>query len=225
MKNNMDKEYWEKQLEMAMSKYDFDLMKEAVKNGAEPDDTILHRVINRDRVDLIKYFCFSPELPKHCNINYKYDYFGDDAPFVYACSCGAVESVKFILRDERVSHQFNMNKNAYRGFGQACISYRPKMVDFLLKANETKEYCRIENNDFEIMKFFNREDRHYKIEPLKEILEYLIMNLEFNVVQNMKKYIVNHKDMFKPILDARELHESLSNSLGINHKDIRKNKI
>lgn len=127
----MNKEYWEKQLETAMSKYDFDLMQEAVKNGADPNHTILHRVINHDRVDLIEYFVFSSELSKHCSINYEYDYFGENAPFVYACGCGSVEIVKFMLRDERVSQHFDMIKNGYRGFVQACISYRHGMVDFL----------------------------------------------------------------------------------------------
>lgn len=209
----MDKAYWDKQLETACSKYNFDLMKEAVKNGAEPDNIILHRVINHDRVDLVEYFCFSTELKKHCDINYEYSYFGDDAPMMYACSCGSVETFKFMLRDERVSHKFNISENAYKGFRIACTSYRLEMVKFLLEAPETKDFCNIQNNDFEIIKVLDKEDRWYKIDPLKEIIEYLIMNLDLNIVQEMKKHIVKHKDMLKPIFDARELHEELNQNI------------
>jgi hypothetical protein len=221
----MDKEYWNKQLDTAISKYDFDLMKESMKNGAEPDNMILHRVINHDKVDLVDYFCFSNELKAHCDIDYKFEYFGDNTPFIYACSCGAIRTLKFMLTDARVSHKFNMEKNAYRGFIQACVSYRLNTIDFLLNFSETKNFCKIQNNNFEIVQYFDKEERWYKIEPMKEVVEYFIMNLDFSVVQEMKKYIVKHKDLVKTAFDARELHESLNNDHNINNKNSKLKKI
>lgn len=192
-------------------------LSEAVKNGAEPDDMILHRAINHDRVDLIEYFCFSLELPKHCKINYTYELFGDDAQIFYACFSGAKKTIDFLLNDPRFSGLFNIEKNLNRAFYQACFQYQVEVIDLLLSKNQTKNLCKIDKEDFKIIKMLDKESRSYKIEPLRECFEYLIMNLDIHLVKEMESHIINHKEMAKPIFEARQLHEELN----INNKKIK----
>jgi hypothetical protein len=192
----------------ALSKYDFDGMVKAVKEGAEIDNMILHRVINRDRVDLLEYFVFSPELPNHCNINYTYDQFGENAPFVYACLCNAIKCVKFMLRDPRVANVFDIKECAGRAFQYVCTQGATEVFEFLISAPETKEFCNMEELRKDNFKAIQKADFRRRW----EFLNHLVETLDLDLVNEFIPKIIKAKRSCRKILTARNLDRELDNS-------------
>lgn len=211
----MDKFDWNQQLKNAISKYDFEAMKKALKNGAEIDNMILHRVINRDRVDLLEYFVFSTDLPNHCNIDYKYDFFGKNASFVYGCSCDAVECVKFMLKDPRVSHNFNIEDCVPPAFNWACTQGSIRVFDFLISDQETKVFCDFKKDNFSLIKSIEVRNR-------EDFLHHLIETQDLEVVKEIMPKIVVFADSCNKVFEARKLYEGLNkeNSSGIKSRKI-----
>lgn len=217
MENNNPNEM----LSSALSKYDFELMKIALKAGADVDNMILHRIINHDRLDLLEYFLFSSELRKHCEIDYKYDYFGDGAAFVYACGQGAVNVVDFILNDERVASKFNFRKISDRAITEVFNGGYYNVLEILMKHSETQDFCN--KNKLNVKKLINIAESRKREEFIKD----LIFNLEDNgLVEDIIEATELYKQQSKIFLKQRIFKEELEKSLNtkIERKPI-KNKI
>jgi hypothetical protein len=204
MENNNPNEM----LSSAISKYDFELMKVALKSGANVDNMILHRIINHDRLDLVEYFLFSSELQKHCEIDYKYDYFGDGAAFVYACGQGSINIVDFLLNDERVSSKFNFRKITDRAITEIFNGGYFNVLEMLMKHQKTQDFC---NKDkLNVKKLINIAESRKREEFIKD----LIFNLEdMSLVESVIEATEFYKQQAKGFLKQRVFKEELENSL------------
>jgi hypothetical protein len=215
----MDTTYWNKQLEIALSIKNYELMKEAVKNGAKPINHILYYITHDDCIDLLQYFLFSPELRNHCIAGNDNTYYEHDNLFITSCSNGAINIIKFILRDPRLCNKFK-EKSYYKGFLNACSNANIKIVDFLLNCPQTKNVCQFEYNNFKIVKEADIMTKRY---PTKNNLwEYIIMNLEFSLVKQIVTHVIHNKKICYPLFQARELREELTIN---NRKNIKPIKI
>jgi ankyrin repeat protein len=190
---------WNKLLEEAISKYDFEAMKQALLNGAKIENMILHRVINKDRLDWLKYFLFSPELSEHCDINYEYFMFGEGASFKYACMMGSLKIVKYLATSEK----FNFKNIGKTSLIYACSRGDIETVDFLLNSKQTHKYCIIDIDNLDPVKEAALRNR-------AELIGFLILNIkDIKVVEKIVTEIKNCKEYIDKAFNTRILRDSL----------------
>jgi hypothetical protein len=213
---------WDKKLETALSKYDFDSMKEAIKNGAkvDNDDLVIHKVINRDRVDLLEYFVFSPELKEHYQINYEYPIFGKYAPFAFAAMCDATECLKFMLEDERVYHIFKFSECVPTAFYYACEGGSIAASELLLSHPKTKDFCDPRRNDFKCVRasatyhraeFVTHIIMNWDFELVKECMPAIEDGAKSEALKHRVKHLPEHPlAIYKKAFEARCLQEELT---------------
>ena len=227
--------YWQKNLEEAISSYNFELMINALKYGASPDllsskheqttltkneNLILHRVINYDRADLLDYFLFSPELSKNLSIHYDYPLFGKQPAFPYACMCGALKCIKYLLDNPKICNFFDFPNLAQKSLYYAVESGKPTVVDYILNHPKTKDFCNLNFNNFEAIK--NGENR-YKIRKDYTLIKHLILTQDISIAQEIVKITI--MENASNVLKIRELNDSLNEKLSENILKHKKNKI
>ncbi len=202
---------------------DFENIKRLIKEGAEPNNKIIHQIVALDRIDLLQYFLFSPELPKHCVLDYSIAYHNHYNLFVSACSYSAFNIINFILRDPRLCNKFDIKEVSYKSFAAVCYNADIKMMDFLLNKNETKTFCSFEKNDYEIIRQMDSITKRYV--PKNFFWEYIFLTLDLNLLEKIILKIRHNNQLCESLLQSRKLNENLKLELKINSKNIKVVKI
>lgn len=213
-------------LDEAISKYNFNVMIECIDNGARIDHTVLHRVINRDRVDLLDYLLFSPKLKENFPLHYNYDYFGDQPAFLYACTCGSSNTLSYLLNESKIESHFpplKFKQMTQKALNSACRIGSIKCVDLLLSHEKTKEFCSLNFDEFMVIKTL--DDRIIANKPLHPaLMEHLVLTQDIEIIKEMKPYVHNLKHVYDTSLAMRNLSDELNKKELINNQ-INRNKI
>lgn len=197
-----------KELEKAISSYDFEAMIELLKKGATPDDMIMHRIINKDRVDLLDYVLFSKELP--INLPLHYDNVTEEPAFLYACMSRASHVLDYLLNNEKVCDLINFAKYAQAGFENTVRNQDAQSLELLLKHNKTRKHINLDNN----MDYIKLSIKRSMLSEKTDALEYLVATQDIDFAHKIIKLI--HPDSYyhQGVISAyqqRVLNENISN--------------
>jgi ankyrin repeat protein len=141
------------------------------------DDYVLRIACRKGQLDLVDYYLTSPDLEEHADILAK-----DNYPFNIACSMGHLELVKYLLTSPNLKKHANLDIS---GFANACSDGHLEVVKYLLTSPELKEHMdfyaednkgfrwALENNQYDILKFFIID---MKMEKTESLSEYLSLN-------------------------------------------------
>lgn len=195
MENNQKIMYWNEELASALSQYDFERMKVCVQNGAFPNDMILHRAINHDRLDIYEYFLYSPEILNHCKINYECDIFGNIAPsFIYASSCGAKNIVKYMIENQHINN-FDLPKISQKALLYAGDGGSIEVANLLISHEKTAHYCDFSFEDLKIIKLAQNRARW-------DFIEYFLINCDIHLMEKIYTEISENQDRM-PLYDKK----------------------
>lgn len=185
-----------KELMRAVDICDFEAMISLLKQGVPTEKMVIHKVIAKDRADLLDYLLFSKEIPNNFPLHYDYPNIGQQPALLYACVCCAFNVVSYLLNNEKVSILIDFKRYTQEAFQYTVINQDARLLELLLTHHKTKDFIHLEKDIKYIQISISRSCLLQKYDALEYLIEKSDINFAAKIISLINSESIYHQNLF-----------------------------